>query len=108
MSILKYLERVKRMDDLIRRKATGPADAFARKLGISRSTLMYNLGELKALGASICFDDIIQSYYYAHDFELFDRKAPYFRHIKGGKNLFENFSQSSPAGLRTSIFTFVM
>ena len=29
MSLLKYIERLKRMDDLIRRKATGCADEFA-------------------------------------------------------------------------------
>ena len=29
MSLLKYMERLKRMDDLIRRKATGCADEFA-------------------------------------------------------------------------------
>lgn len=71
MSILKYLERAKRMDDLIRRKATGNSVEFAKKLGISRSLLMIDLHELKELGAPIQFDDQRQSYVYSSEFRLF-------------------------------------
>jgi hypothetical protein len=34
MSVIKYLDRIKHMDELIRRKATGPPDEFAEKVGI--------------------------------------------------------------------------
>jgi biotin operon repressor len=53
MSLLKYIDRLKRMDDLIRRKATGSPEEFSQKLNISRSQLLQDLKELKELGAPI-------------------------------------------------------
>ncbi len=67
MSLLKYVARVKRMDDLIRRKATGTPDEFAQRLGISKSMLMLNLMELKQLGAPVKFSHIEQTYYYENN-----------------------------------------
>ena len=73
MSLLKYLDRAKRIDDLIRRKATGNAQEFAHKLGISRSVLMEHLGDLRELGAPIRFSNIVRSYYYENEFDLISR-----------------------------------
>jgi hypothetical protein len=70
MSLLKYLERIKRMDDLIRRCATGNSTEFANKLGISRSVLMENLREMRELGACIEYSHHKQSYYYEKEFRL--------------------------------------
>ncbi len=67
---MKYVDRLRRMDDLIRRKATGCASDFARKLGISRSMLMENLREMKELGAQICYCTRTCSYYYVNEFNL--------------------------------------
>lgn len=64
MSLLKYIERLKRMDDLISRRATGTPDEFAEKLGISKSMLMINLSEFKEMGALVKYDPLSQSYYY--------------------------------------------
>jgi biotin operon repressor len=64
MSILKYIDRLKRMDDLIRRKATGNAEEFSRKLGISVSVLKENIGEMRELGAEIEFCRESKSYFY--------------------------------------------
>jgi len=64
MSLIKYVERLKRMDDLIKRKATGTPDRFAEKLHISKSMLMINLNELKELGALIKYDLDERTYYY--------------------------------------------
>ena len=50
MSLLKYLERAKRMDDLIRRKATGNVEEFASKLGISQK----RMGAPKSLKSRKC------------------------------------------------------
>ncbi|HYC83743.1 MAG TPA: hypothetical protein VEB86_00915 [Chryseosolibacter sp.] len=70
MSILKYVERFKRMDELIRRRATGSSEQFANKLNISRSVLMEDLSEMRELGANIKYCIYSQSYYYENDFEL--------------------------------------
>jgi predicted DNA-binding transcriptional regulator YafY len=64
MSLLKYLERLKRIDDLIRRKVTGSPNEFAIKLEISRSQLLNDLKELKELGAPISYSSTYRSYYY--------------------------------------------
>jgi predicted DNA-binding transcriptional regulator YafY len=64
MSLLKYIDRLKRMDDLIHRRATGTPDEFATKLNISKSTLMINLKELKEMGAEIKYNATEQTYYY--------------------------------------------
>lgn len=70
MSLLKAIERIKRMDDLISRKATGTPDEFAEKLGISKSMLMVNLIELKEMGALVKYDIHKQAYYYCQGCRL--------------------------------------
>ena len=64
MSILKYIERLKRMDDLIFHSATGTAEEFANTLGISVSVLKENLNEMRTLGAEIEFCRTRKSYFY--------------------------------------------
>ena len=64
MSIIKYLDRIKRMDDLIRKKATGPPDEFAEKVGLSRSALMKYIKLLKEMNAPLEYDKERQCYHY--------------------------------------------
>jgi len=93
MSLLKYIERLKRMDDLIRRKATGTPYEFAARLGIGKSVLMDELRELKELGAEITYCRDSQSYYYEREFILkignLDRSNQ--QELRGGRNYFEEF-----------------
>lgn len=70
MSFLRYLHRLRRMDDLIRRKATGPPEEFARRLGLGRSALMDHLREMRELGAKISYCRARQSYYYKQPIRL--------------------------------------
>lgn len=70
MSLLKFIDRLTRIDWMIRREATGPSEEFARKLGISRSMLMENLREMKELGAEVCYCAHRRTYYYKNTFEL--------------------------------------
>jgi hypothetical protein len=70
MSLLKSIDRLKRIDTMIRRQATGTSDEFAKKLGISRSMLMENMREMKDLGAAICFCPHRRTYFYTTDFGL--------------------------------------
>jgi len=64
MGILKYIERLKHMDRLIRTKATGTPQEFADKLGMSRSTLMEYLSDMRQLGAMISYCTYRQCYQY--------------------------------------------
>lgn len=70
MSILKFITRLKRMDRLIRMKATGNPDEFAEKLEISRSTLLENIRDIKLMGGKIVYCRIRQSYCYEEDHSL--------------------------------------
>ncbi len=71
MSILKYIDRLKHMDSLLRRNATGTPERFAKRLGISKSTLYDNLKEVKELGAKIGYCKYLETYYYEDNCELF-------------------------------------
>jgi hypothetical protein len=99
MSLLKYIERLKRMDDLIRRKATGCAEEFAAKLHISKSQLFQDLKEMKELGAQVEYCSIRKSYCYINDCRLIVNFFNEGQRIKGGKKMFGLFKHSSIAGV---------
>ncbi|MCX6254352.1 MAG: hypothetical protein NTV31_07735 [Bacteroidia bacterium] len=65
MSLIKYIERLRRMDTLISMRATGTPEEFAEKLGLRRSTLFLSLQEMREMGVDIKYSWIRQSYYYA-------------------------------------------
>ncbi len=65
MSLLKYIERLRRMDSLIYMMSTGTPEEFAEKLGIRRSTLFQSLQEMREIGVDIKYSCFRQSYYYA-------------------------------------------
>jgi hypothetical protein len=102
MSILKYIDRLCRMHDLIRRQSTGTSEEFAEKLGLSRSVLMDNMRELKALGARIEYCHARRSYFYEQDFSVIIGHSKQQK-IRGGlKNFYYPVSDS--AGLMSDIF----
>jgi len=65
MSLIKYIERLRRMDSLISMMSTGTPEEFADKLGIRRSTLFFSLQEMREMGVDIKYSFTRQSYYYA-------------------------------------------
>lgn len=65
MSLIKYIERLRRMDSLIVMMSTGSPEEFADKLGIRRSTLFQSLQEMREMGVDIKYSCLRQSYYYA-------------------------------------------
>ncbi len=67
MSKLSYLNRLRRIDYLIRTRATGSTNEFASRLGVSRSQLCDDLSDLRTLGAPICYSRIRQTYYYRYE-----------------------------------------
>ena len=67
MSLIKYVHRINRIDNLINLRATGTPEEFAGKLSIRRSTLFKNLQELRELGLAIKYSNGRRSYYYEDD-----------------------------------------
>ena len=70
MALLKYIERMKRMDRLIRMKATGSPNQFAEKMGLCKSVLLDHIKEMKNMGAPIEFDRNLNSYVYGKNVKL--------------------------------------
>jgi len=96
MSIIKYIERLQRMDSLISLKATGTPDEFARKMKMRRSTLFQNLQEMKRMGVNIKYSYIRQSYYYADSRRIKIRLESLDEVANNGKDLVSNKSNFSP------------
>ena len=95
-----YIDSLKRMDDLIRRKSTGNPEEFSQKLSISRSQLLQDLKELKELGAPVDYCHILQSYHYTRECRvILDFKSD---KILGGMEVVE-FNSREHLGL----FTFI-
>lgn len=68
MALYRYVDRIQRLDNLIRNKSTGPPKELASKLGISERWLFILLEELKLdLDCPIGYDRKQRSYYYKED-----------------------------------------
>lgn len=70
MDFKKRIETLYRLDELIRRKATGNYQDLARRLQISPATLYRYLEDLKSLGAPVLYDRNRKLFYYQEDFNL--------------------------------------
>lgn len=64
MGMIKYFNRIQRMDQLIRFKSTGKPSEFAKKMEISERWLYELLNEMREMGAKIEFDKQLNSYVY--------------------------------------------
>ncbi len=64
MAILKHIKRLKYIDYLIKRKATGDLENFACKNGLSKRAMSDVLNEMKELGFPIKYDRVRYTYYY--------------------------------------------
>ncbi|MGX5689551.1 hypothetical protein [Arcticibacter tournemirensis] len=62
--LLSILNRLERLDYLIRSKSTGALDELARRLEISERTLYEILSEMRDLGACIKYSRSRRTYYY--------------------------------------------
>jgi hypothetical protein len=65
--MLKQAERIQRIHELIRRKATGTPKELATRVGISERQVHYVLDEMKQFGAPILYSNTLCSYYYEHE-----------------------------------------
>ncbi len=62
--MFKSVEKVSRIDTLIRLKATGSPSELASKLGMSERMVYYYLELMKDMGGSIQYDNKRKTYYY--------------------------------------------
>jgi len=70
MNIWKQKNRLEKIDLLLRQKNTGSSFEFADKIGISRTTLMDIIAELRSLGFPIIYDYYRKSYIYKSEGHL--------------------------------------
>jgi sulfur transfer complex TusBCD TusB component (DsrH family) len=64
MAILKHIKRLKYIDYMIKRKATGNLESFAFKNNLSKRGLVEVIREMKELGFPIKYDRSKHTYYY--------------------------------------------
>jgi len=68
--LLKYTERLRYADQLIRMEATGAPRMFAQKLGISESYLYGVLEEMKDMGLPLMYNKSRLTYFYTRPVRL--------------------------------------
>ncbi|MFA5535150.1 MAG: hypothetical protein WDA19_11685 [Mariniphaga sp.] len=78
MKALSQLERIKKMNRLIKTEHTGSPKEFAAMLGVCESHLFNLIDDLKVMGAPIRYSRIRQTYFYAIDFEIRLQYSLYF------------------------------
>jgi len=65
MTLVKNITRLRYIDHLIRRKATGDLEALALKNNLSKRSMSNVIGEMKELGFPIKYDRSRCTYYYS-------------------------------------------
>ena len=70
MNFLDQLERLKRINQLIKMKATGTPQQLARRLDLSERRVYQLIKLMKELEAPVHFDRERNSYCYEYDFSL--------------------------------------
>lgn len=67
MSFIRFWDKMKYIDTLIRKKATGNQKEFAKKLNISVSTVNEYLKDMRSVGFPIKYCHKRRTYYYEKD-----------------------------------------
>lgn len=70
MSVKRMFNRMKYIDYLIKQRATGNLESFARKNRLSKRGLTNVLAEMKEIGFPIRFSKSLNSYYYTNNGEM--------------------------------------
>ncbi|MFD2244972.1 HTH domain-containing protein [Pontibacter ruber] len=70
MNFRKYIERIKYLDELIRKEKTGTPEELASRLGISRAQLYNIIDEMKAEGLVINYTRKRGTFYYTSNKKL--------------------------------------
>lgn len=75
--IIRHIEIIERIDQLIWLQATGSPKYFATRLGISKTKLYRAIGVMKKLHAPIEYDNQLESFVYVESVDFafgFDKK----------------------------------
>ncbi|MGM0408082.1 MAG: HTH domain-containing protein [Bacteroidota bacterium] len=70
MKALEQLERLQRMNQLIKAEKTGSPDEFSQFLGISRRQLYTYIENIKDMGADICYSKNRRTFYFCNGDEI--------------------------------------
>ncbi len=70
MKSIQQLERLKRINEMIKAKSTGSPEMLCNRLNISRRQLFKDLELFKDMGAEITYSKISETYYYPNGHEL--------------------------------------
>lgn len=62
--MVQYIDRIQRIDQMIRRKATGTPKQLAKKLNISERLVYQSLSYMREMGAPITYCPHSESYVY--------------------------------------------
>jgi len=91
MSLIEKLNQIERLDNLIRRKATGTPRELAERLDLSERQVYNVIRNMKELGAPVYFSTLHQSYCYEHNVTFtFGFRQTDLAKISGGKNILLN------------------
>lgn len=98
MDLIKSIERIVQLHNLVKTESTGTPENLARRLGISRATLYRIMEELKSYNAPIEYSRIKRSFYYSKMFEfelnctlhIIDEETE-LKKIIGGYDIFSSF-----------------
>lgn len=88
--IIRYIELIERIDQLIRLQATGSPEKLASRLGVSRAKVYRLIDTMKELNAPVSYDFSRQSFIYTKEvhyrFDFIDGQLDHkeVRSINGG------------------------
>jgi biotin operon repressor len=70
MKVFEYLDRISMMHKLVLRQRTGTPEEFARRLGVSRTSLYELIDELRSRGAPIAYSKSAKSFFYKQPYDI--------------------------------------
>lgn len=70
MKFLCYVERLNRMNQLLKSRTTGTPSEFARYIGVSRTRLYEMIDEMRSYGAPISYSKAAKTFYYEQPYDI--------------------------------------
>ena len=70
MKVFEYLDRIGRMNSMLQHRHTGTPVEFARRLGVSRTSLYEMIDELRSRGAPISYSKSTKTFYYNRPYDI--------------------------------------
>jgi predicted DNA-binding transcriptional regulator YafY len=70
MKLLEQIDRINRLDEMIKHRRTGTPSQLARRLNLSTSMVYKLIDELKLREAPIVYSRQLGTYYYSRNFQM--------------------------------------